>query len=160
MNNTGIAMAKLATTNPYNNHGMGCACVLCNQTRGLAKADDDGGSWITMNGTPVHLNSQGRADKGPAGIVARQNEAHDRKEMRGSLDKIHDGLMGQMKELDAHREEIVHERQTQGMNAKNDKELARVDRMLQQNYEARQGLIEHGNYYGSSPANREGLKKP
>ena len=130
------------------------------QQGNLHKVDDEDGSWITMNGARVHLNSEGRADKGPAAIVAHQNEAHDRKEMRNSLDKIHDGLMEQMKELDAHREQIVHERRTSGINAKNDKDLHRVDRMLQQNYEARQGLIEHGNYYGTSPANREGLKKP
>jgi hypothetical protein len=34
-----MGMAKSATPNPYNNHGMGCPCVLCNQTRGLAKRD-------------------------------------------------------------------------------------------------------------------------
>ena len=34
-----MGMAKAATPNPYNNHGLGCTCSLCGQTRGLAKRD-------------------------------------------------------------------------------------------------------------------------
>lgn len=35
----------------------------------LAKAADDDGSWITIDGTHVHLNAQGVADKGPKALV-------------------------------------------------------------------------------------------
>jgi hypothetical protein len=41
----------------------------------LHKADDEDGSWITINGARVHLNSEGRADKGPKAIVARENNS-------------------------------------------------------------------------------------
>jgi hypothetical protein len=34
-----MGMAKAATPNPYNNHGLGCTCSICGQTRGLAKRD-------------------------------------------------------------------------------------------------------------------------
>ena len=39
-----MGMAKSATPNPYNNHGVGCTCVLCGQTRGLAMAKRDAGA--------------------------------------------------------------------------------------------------------------------
>ena len=39
-----MGMAKSATPNPYNNHGVGCTCVLCGQTRGLAMAKREAGA--------------------------------------------------------------------------------------------------------------------
>ena len=39
-----MGMAKSATPNPYNNHGVGCPCVLCGQTRGMAMAKRDAGA--------------------------------------------------------------------------------------------------------------------
>ncbi len=39
----------------------------------LHKEDDSGGSWITMNGSAVHLNSEGVADKGPKGATRAVN---------------------------------------------------------------------------------------
>ena len=38
------------------------------KSRHTANLDDDDGSWITVNGTPVHLNNSGAIDKGPAGV--------------------------------------------------------------------------------------------
>ncbi len=39
MEDIGVAIAKSARSNPYNNHGLGCSCSICGQTRGLAKRD-------------------------------------------------------------------------------------------------------------------------
>jgi hypothetical protein len=39
-----MGMAKSATPNPYNNHGVGCPCILCGQTRGMAMAKRDAGA--------------------------------------------------------------------------------------------------------------------
>jgi hypothetical protein len=39
-----MGMAKSATPNPYNNHGVGCPCVLCGQTRGMVMAKRDAGA--------------------------------------------------------------------------------------------------------------------
>lgn len=60
-------------------HGSACLCSECKVAKGWNPSlrkddggdDSDGGSWITVNGAHIHLNSDGQADKGPAALVSR-----------------------------------------------------------------------------------------
>ena len=50
----------------------------------LHKADDEDGSWITMNGTHVHLNTWGEVDKGPAKVGEHVNSRNQKKDTEES----------------------------------------------------------------------------